>query len=66
MNKWYDGFISGYPVDIFVSDTWALDYFVGDDCPPEVIDACERIRKAHARSLNGVQLILQENGWYNE
>lgn len=67
MNQWYNGWIEGLPVSIFVSDDWQMDYLLDEDTPyPEnVVQACEAIRASRMRSLSGVEKTLRENGWSN-
>lgn len=74
MNRWYPGYIEGYLVEVFLSDDYALDYFLpqSEDCtspdceyPPRVLEACERIRGSNIRSLSGAQKVLRDNGWSN-
>jgi hypothetical protein len=67
MNKWYLGHIHKTPVWIFLSDNWEMDYLCDDmdRIPAKVEAACERIRSARMRSLEGCQRVLKDNGWSN-
>jgi hypothetical protein len=67
MNKWYSGHIDQWPVEVFLSDDYSMDYYLSEeyDYPPQVIEACEGIRATDVRSLKGCQKALASFGWAN-
>lgn len=70
MNRWYLGAILGFPVELFVSDDYSIEYYLDEDSgdpPGAVIHACEQIerRSKALRSWAGLNRMLAEEGWSN-